>query len=60
MSDPTNTRGTPGPDEQADVASGGAPEEPDEQQDEQVKQRKVLDEETTDENGKPLENPSGG
>ncbi|MFC4140655.1 MULTISPECIES: hypothetical protein [unclassified Microbacterium] len=56
MSDPTNTQGTPGPDEQADVASGGAPEEPDEQ----YKQRKVLDEETTGENGKPLENPSGG
>ncbi|UJP09142.1 hypothetical protein L2X99_11875 [Microbacterium sp. KUDC0406] len=64
MSDPTNTRGTPGPDEQADVASGGAPEEPDQQpdqqQNEQRTQRDVLDEETTDENGRPLENPSGG
>lgn len=29
MSDPTNTRGVPGPDEEADVASGGAPERPD-------------------------------
>src|SRR5690554_4823391 len=39
MSDPSNTQGTPGPDEEADVASGGAPEEPDD----------VLEEETTDE-----------
>lgn len=50
MSDPTNTHGTPGPDEEADVASGGAPEDPD----------TVLEEETTDEDDRPLENPSGG
>jgi len=50
MSDPSNTHGTPGPDEEADVASGGAPDKPDD----------VLDEETTDDEGKPLENPSGG
>lgn len=50
MSDPKNTRGTPGPAEEADTASGGAPDDTD----------KVLEEETTDEDGKPLENPSGG
>lgn len=31
MSDPTNTQGVPGPDEEADVASGGAPERLDEE-----------------------------
>lgn len=50
MSDPKNTHGTPGADEEADTASGGAPESTEE----------LLEEETTDENGKPLENPSGG
>jgi hypothetical protein len=40
-----NTQGTPGTDEEADTASGGAPEEPDI---------------TTDEDGKPVDNPSGG
>jgi hypothetical protein len=50
MSDPKNTHGTPGADEEADTASGGAPESTQE----------LLDDETTDENGKPLENPSGG
>jgi hypothetical protein len=53
MSDPKNTQGTPGPDEEADTASGGAPDAgPDTEE--------VLEAETTDENGKPLENPSGG
>ena len=51
MSDPSNTHGTPGPDEEADVASGGAPDKPDDE---------LLEEETTDEDGAPLENPSGG
>jgi hypothetical protein len=37
-----NTQGTPGDDEEADTASGGAPEKPD----------------TEDEHGRPLENPS--
>lgn len=50
MSDPKNTEGTPGPDEEADTASGGAPEDPEE----------VLEDETTDDQGRPLENPSGG
>jgi hypothetical protein len=50
MSDPQNTHGTPGPNENADTASGGAPDDTDE----------VLDEETTDDEGRPLENPSGG
>ena len=50
MSDPKNTHGTPGPDEQADTASGGAPDDADQ----------ILEDETTDDEGKPLENPSGG
>lgn len=56
MSDPSNTQGTPGADEEADTASGGAPDEsgtPDEV-------RELLDEETTDDDGTPVENPSGG
>lgn len=48
--DATNTQGTPGPDEEADVASGDAPDDPD----------SVLEDETTDDEGRPLENPSGG
>ena len=50
MSDPKNTQGTPGADEEADTASGGAPEDADQ----------VIEDETTDEEGRPLENPSGG
>jgi hypothetical protein len=42
--DQHNTQGTTGADEEADTASGGAPEQPD----------------TTDENGRPVDNPSGG
>ena len=42
--DTQNTQGTPGDDEEADTASGGAPEKP----------------ATTDENGMPVDNPSGG
>jgi len=41
--DKQNTQGTPGQDEEADTASGGAPEKPD----------------TTDDEGRPLDNPSG-
>lgn len=55
MSDPHNTHGVPGPDEEADTASGGAPEAPD-----HTSTDDVLDDETTDDEGKPLENPSGG
>lgn len=33
MSDPTNTQGTPGPDEEADLASGGPADPPDETED---------------------------
>lgn len=40
-----NTQGTPGEDEEADTASGGSPDAADD---------------TTDENGRPLDNPSGG
>ncbi|WP_431071880.1 hypothetical protein [Microbacterium phyllosphaerae] len=54
MSDLQNTHGTPGGDEEADTASGGAPEESSKSTDE------ILEDETTDEDGKPLENPSGG
>lgn len=55
MSDPQNTKGTPGPNEDADTASGGAPDEPDASSTDEV-----LEDETTDEGGRPLENPSGG
>ncbi|HEX5730849.1 hypothetical protein [Microbacterium sp.] len=41
--DKQNTQGTPGEDEEADTASGGAPEKPD----------------TTDDEGRPVDNPSG-
>lgn len=44
MGDDKNTQGTPDDQTEADTASGGAPEEPDL---------------TTDEHGKPVENPSG-
>jgi hypothetical protein len=54
MSDPQNTQGTPGSDEEADTASGGAPDDSSPDTDE------VLEEQTTDDEGKPLENPSGG
>lgn len=50
MSDPQNVHGTPGPNENADTASGGSPDDTDE----------VLDEETTDDQGRPHDNPSGG
>lgn len=40
-----NTHGAPGEDEEADTASGGAPDEPDT---------------TTDEKNRPVDNPSGG
>ena len=50
MKDPQNTHGTPGPDEEADTASGGAPDDAEQ----------VIEDETTDDEGRPLENPSGG
>jgi hypothetical protein len=55
MSDPQNTRGTPGPDEEADTASGGPADPPD-----GTSTDDVVEDETTDDDGKPLENPSGG
>lgn len=55
MSGPTNTQGTPGPDEEADTASGGAPERSDE-----TTEDETTEDETTDEDGGPLENPSVG
>lgn len=69
MSDPTNTQGTPGADEEADVASGGPADPPtpdtaapasDEEATADEETRKTLDRETTDSDGTPLENPSGG
>ncbi len=63
MSDPKkNTHGTPGPDEEADTASGGAPEDPDTSEDPGSGKDtdEILEDQTTDEDGKPLENPSGG
>jgi hypothetical protein len=59
MSDPQNTHGTPGPNEEADTASGGAPEEPTPDET-SPGEEELLEEETTDEEGRPLENPSGG
>jgi hypothetical protein len=50
MSDPQNTHGTPGGDEEADTASGGAPEQADE----------ATTEHGLDDDGTPVENPSGG
>ena len=45
MTDDTqNTQGTPDGDLEADTASGGAPEQPD----------------TTDDDDRPVDNPSGG
>lgn len=55
MSDPQNTQGTPGADEEADTASGGAPDESSSKSTDEI-----IEDETTDEDGKPLENPSGG
>lgn len=43
-SDQANTQGVPDGDVEADTASGGAPEQPD----------------TTDDQGRPVDNPSGG
>jgi hypothetical protein len=42
--DRPNTQGVPDENPDADTASGGAPEEPD----------------TTDQHGRPVDNPSGG
>lgn len=49
-SDPKNQDESPGAVEAAEAPADGTPDDV----------RKLLDEETTDENGKPLENPSGG
>jgi len=57
MSDSKNTQGTPGQDEEADTASGGAPEESD---GEPTLDRSETIESTTDDNGMPVDNPSGG
>lgn len=50
MSDPQNTNGTPGDEEEADTASGGSPEQAD----------AATTAHTTDDDGTPVENPSGG
>ncbi len=46
-----NTHGTPGEDEEADTASGGAPDDD---------SGSAAGTDTTDERGLPLDNPSGG
>ncbi|CAH0182796.1 hypothetical protein [Microbacterium foliorum] len=56
MSDLQNTHGTPGADEEADTASGGAPDD----ESTSTSTDEIIEDETTDEDGKPLENPSGG
>lgn len=55
MSDRPKVEGTPGIDAEADTASGGAPEKPDHDDSDDN-----TSDHTTDENGAPLENPSGG
>ncbi|MCP1430417.1 MULTISPECIES: hypothetical protein [Microbacterium] len=55
MSDLQNTHGTAGAGEEADTASGGAPDEST-----STSTDEIIEDETTDEDGKPLENPSGG
>ncbi|MBF4562143.1 hypothetical protein ITJ43_08315 [Microbacterium sp. VKM Ac-2870] len=47
--DTHNTQGTPDEDMDADTASGGAPDKPD----------RIALPETTDENDRPVDNPSG-
>ncbi|MFB4351264.1 hypothetical protein [Microbacterium sp. CR_7] len=65
MSDPSNTQGTPGSDEEADTASGGAPDDTGDKRytgetDGPDASDETLDAETTDDDGTPVENPSGG
>lgn len=55
MTDPQNTQGTPGHDVEADTASGGAPEQPDHDA-----AAEIASDHTTDDDGTPVENPSGG
>lgn len=50
MSDPTNPQDYPDVAEEAESASGDTSEEA----------RELLDDETTDDDGMPLDNPSGG
>lgn len=59
MSDLQNTHGTSGGEEEADTASGGAPDESTSEGSSKSTDE-ILEDETTDEDGKPLENPSGG
>lgn len=55
MSGLQNTQGTPGADEEADTASGGAPDESTSKGTDEI-----IEDESTDDDGAPLENPSGG
>ncbi|MFJ4996554.1 hypothetical protein ACIP5T_00235 [Microbacterium sp. NPDC088619] len=55
MSDLQNTHGTADAHEEADTASGGAPDDSTSKDTDEI-----LEDETTDEDGAPLENPSGG
>jgi len=59
MSTPThddehNIQGTPGGDEEADTASGGSPDSG------TASDGSAAGTETTDDEGRPLDNPSGG
>lgn len=64
MSDPSNTQGTPGSHEEADTASGGAPEDTGDKrytgETDADDTDETLDAETTDDDGTPVDNPSGG
>lgn len=59
MSDLQNTHGTTDAHEEPDTASGGAPDDSTSQSTSKSTDE-VLEDETTDEDGAPLENPSGG
>ncbi|MCK2030935.1 hypothetical protein [Microbacterium galbinum] len=61
MNDSHNTQGTPGTNDDAGAASGGASENgASEQTGASEETEKMLRDESTDDDGMPLENPSGG
>lgn len=61
MNDSRNTQGTPGTNDDAGAASGGASENGvSEQTGASEETEKMLRDESTDDDGMPLENPSGG
>lgn len=54
MSDPKHTHDAPGDENEGDAASSSS------ESADGTSTRDLLDDETTDDEGKPLENPSGG